>query len=127
MSEKIRLKVVGALWDKLYPKFDKVLDCMNAGNNEIILFCDYSEFDIPIGHNFTRIENDTGDVYSGVVTLMKVTDGFSLLYESIPKGFKTICKFEVADINQLSRIKKLPIVSDWYGSKDYLIFGDTSK
>lgn len=118
----IRLRIVGILKPKLYPRYLKIFNNTHLANNELILFCGYSDFDVPIGHNFTQIKDREGSSYPGTIEFKYATNDFLLPYETITKGFKTICKFQFSDETQLSIVKKLPFISDWYESDEYLFF-----
>jgi hypothetical protein len=98
----IQLKVRGLLSKKLDPLFEKVL-VINETNFEIAAFCDYSFFNIPLNHNFKRISDSNGsEIYNGSYILKKVTQAFLVEYDSIPKGHKSICKFQFIDKHGLN-------------------------
>ena len=122
MPTNIELKVVGILSKKLFLSFGKVLDANKLENNEIILFCDYSSFDIPVGYIFNTIMDSSGSkCFSGNILLRNVSQAFALEFDSIPKGHKTICKFQFAEgIPEV--VKKMSVIDDWYESDMYMIF-----
>jgi len=78
---------------------------------EVIVYCLYSEYDIPLGTIFHRIENMGNQiVYEGEIKLTKLTQQYLKPFDGIPKGWKTICKFKFQDQIPLALIE-LPEVS----------------
>jgi hypothetical protein len=123
--EQFELKVVGILPEKLFTSFGDVLGCNKMTDNEIVLFCDYSRFDIPIGYAFSTIRDSRHVVlYSGSISLEGATQSFALKYDSIPKGHKTLCKFKFKE-GVPESIRTLPTLNDWYGAKTYLILSSS--
>jgi len=124
MTEKIRLKVVGILKQELYPRYSKIFGSTQLGKNDLIIFCDYTSFNISLEHIFTQLETSKGATIQGQIIFKYATNDFLIPLESIPSGFKTICKFEIYSETQLSIVKQLPFISNWYESNEYLFFED---
>lgn len=118
-----QLKVWGLLLKKSVPLFDKILR-INENNFEIAAFCDFSEFDIHLNYNFQKISTHEGNtIYNGRYILKKVTQDFLIEYDSIPKGHKSICKFQFVDKDGFDLIKStIPEISDRDNSDSYFIF-----
>jgi hypothetical protein len=119
-QEIIRLRVVGTLPRKWFPKYDKALTLDKYEKKDSVLFCDFSNFDIPLGFCFKAIRNMTGDeLFRGDIELMSVSQAFAIAFDYIPKGHKTICRFRfktgIPDI-----ISSLPTVEDWYELNTFL-------
>ncbi|MFT4155700.1 hypothetical protein [Parafilimonas sp.] len=120
--QKSKLKIVGIASDDLMRKH-KIFYSKAITPNEILLFCDYSSIDIPIGYEFNFIENSDWTVlFSGTIRLKEITQEFMLPYDQIPKGHKSICKFEFINTNVPKLLLDLPTISDWYESSQYLYF-----
>ncbi len=121
--EKIHLRVSGRLSDKeLMSKFRLVLDYSPSRAWEVVLLCDLSLCDIPIGYGFNRIEDLEGKVvFKGLIVLKKVTQQFVLPFDALPKGWKTICKFEFADQLVPEVIRRLPAASYWVNAQASLV------
>jgi len=78
---------------------------------EVIVYCLYSEYEIPLGTIFHRIENMNNQiVYEGEIKLTNVTQQYLRPFDGIPKGWKTICKFKFQHQIPLALIE-LPEVS----------------
>ena len=116
----IELKVVGRASDGILIQFSSIFN-LPIAQSEIVLFCDFSDCDIPIGYTFKNVDDrENNRKVEGTITLKKVTQQFGRLFELIPEGWKTICLFSFsADLSPL--LLKLPVVSNWYDSKRYLI------
>ncbi|WP_293304156.1 hypothetical protein [Pedobacter sp. UBA5917] len=98
-------------------KIDLVKEVLNLDNfdeSEIIVFCAFSEYEIPIGTVFNFVENMNGYVLiEGKITLIGVTQQFFKPFDAIPKGWKTICKFKF-DMETSSLLTHLPQSPSWY-------------
>jgi hypothetical protein len=117
ISENIRLKVVGIMSNNLLFTFGKLLSFDGKSIDEVVLFCDYSSFDVPIGYSFKTIQDSNASIlYSGSMILVSVTQAYAIAYDSIPKGDKTICMFKFPNTNVPNIIYTLPIVTGWYSS-----------
>jgi hypothetical protein len=117
-----RIKVIGKLKEDLKNNFIKTLDCANQSINQLILLCDYSEFDIPVGHCFTEIVKQDGSVFSCKIILRNVSQQLFFPLEEIPHGWKTVCKFEFIEGRIPYEVQELPILAGWTHSDMYLIF-----
>ncbi|SEM30932.1 hypothetical protein SAMN04488505_10416 [Chitinophaga rupis] len=115
---KEKLKILGRASDSVRAMY---LVRLGIGEREVLLFCDFSEFDIPIGAVFTIVKDMEGDEHLiGEVTLKSVTQGFFLPFDMVPAGHKTLCAFDLGK-EQPKIIQRLSAISDWYESKEYLI------
>ncbi|QJB35666.1 hypothetical protein HF329_31985 [Chitinophaga oryzae] len=112
------LKILGRASDSIRAKYMQVF---NIDKNDVLLFCDFSEFDIPLGTVFTVIEDMEGSKYTVEEAVLKsVSQGFFLPFDMVPRGHKTICLFSfLAGPPEI--IQRLPVISDWYESKGYFI------
>ncbi|MET6997055.1 hypothetical protein [Chitinophaga defluvii] len=121
--ERLWIKVIGNISEDLKVNFFKALDSENLKKNELILFCTYSDFDIPIGHCFTHIKTDEDS--EGIncrVVLKNVTQQFFLPLDEIPHGWKTVCKFEFIEGIIPKEVQQLPVLNGWTQSDSYLLF-----
>ena len=95
----------------------KIFGRSDARNEKyLVLFCDYSEFEIPIGAQFSIIKNDKIIIFSGIITLKKVTQQFFTFMESIPLGWQTICQFEFETKVPEDLRHSIPVVQDWFSA-----------
>lgn len=95
MMELKSIKCLGIIHKNLHSKFAEVLQINHEENSTLCLFCDYSNFDIEIGYEFTKITtSDNPTVFSSRIELIKVSQQWSLPFEYIPRGHWTICKFK---------------------------------
>ncbi|PSL18255.1 hypothetical protein [Chitinophaga ginsengisoli] len=122
--EKARLKVIGRLQKDLNKRFIHGLDLVDLKDNQLILFCDYSEFDISVDYVFTEIiDEQKGEVIPGCHIILKnVSQQFFKPFDSIPHGWKTVCKFEFVNNNIPSVIYELPEVKGWDEIGRHLFF-----
>lgn len=122
--EHTRIKVIGRLDKKLYHLFIDGLDLKNLQSNQVILFCDYSSFDIPVNYLFTKIlDAQKGEsVFDCQITLKSVSQQLLKPFDSIPLGWKTVCKFEVVNDRIPHVINDLPEVKGWTSFDRYLFF-----
>lgn len=122
-EEKIQLIIVGNLDKSLFSDYKETLGCECLTEGEILSFCDYSKYEIPVGYNFNAIKDWEGNVvFNGPIVLEKISQEFFKPYYSIPKGHKTICKFKFLGNEIPKDITSLPVIKDWYESTKYLIF-----
>jgi hypothetical protein len=93
-------------------------------DNILILFCDYSEYDIPIGSIFSCVQKGNDVIYSGNIVLLSVTQEFFSPFDYIPKGWKTICELEFKNGIPVSLKNQIPIIDNWYNpnKEQYRIF-----
>ena len=112
----MELKIIGKPTDNIILDLKKVLEYNpNKNNFEIVLFCDYSEFDIYTGQIFKSIEIlNTQTEFPVLIELLKVTQELFLPFDYIPKGYKTICKFRLLNEMPTQLTTGLPKVKNWY-------------
>jgi hypothetical protein len=122
MSTQI-IKILGIASQSIIKDFAKVLNITNK-QNEIVVFCDYSEYEIPLDTTFNIIKDPIHDlsIEDQNFTLKNVTQQYHKPFTSIPKGHKTICRFEFNSGRVPPIVLNLPIIRDWYGSRQFLIF-----
>jgi hypothetical protein len=112
-NNNLLIVIQGKASDDLIKKwcssFKKTLE-----KNNLLLFCDYSEYEIPKGHNFVSLQRNGVDIFSGTITLKGVTQEFFKPFDCIPKGWKTISEFEFH--NEISEVLKMsiPEIADWF-------------
>jgi hypothetical protein len=79
------------------------------------LFVDYSDFDIPMGTNFTFFSEDEQGNKSHRVNgkLIQITQSWLKPFDQIPSGHKTICEIELDEASLTLLQSKLPTVDSW--------------
>lgn len=93
--------------------------------NQAVVFCDYSNYEFPVGFIFKTVENSFKSIFCETQIVLKaVSQEFAVPYDEIPKGHKTICKFELLVNHASEIIGNLPLVNKWYDSDDYLLFSE---
>lgn len=121
-NEPLCIRVIGRVVDTLVPLFKDSLELNKFAENQVIVFCSHSAFDIPVGHSFTHIKDALGkEVFQGEFLLKNVTQQFHFPLTEIPHGWKTICKFEFGGIVP-EVVKQLPKLDGWYIAEKYLMF-----
>jgi hypothetical protein len=85
--ERIFIRVSGIFSKELIPRFKGILDYSDITINETILFCDYSDFDVPLEHVFNSIEYDNGE---------KLIDGPIVLKKLLSNGQCHMIRYHVA-------------------------------
>lgn len=120
--KSIRIKIIGRLDDEMLLRSLEAFKPSSLGSNEILLFSDYSEFDIPIGYSFDEIVSESGvRTVSGKIKLIGVTQQMQVAFDEVPKGWKTICRFVFLDgIPDI--ISDLPLLKNWEHTDQYLYF-----
>src|SRR5688572_32402570 len=103
----IELKILGKAEKNVCELFSEVMSDNRNLENEIILFCDYSGFDIPVGYVFKKIIDANSNEFSGELILKSVSQQFARPFDMVPMGWKTICKFEIKDIFLLEILNSL--------------------
>ena len=122
-SNNIRLRINGIIDSNVLKQVTSVVKYDANNLSEIIVFCAYSDFDIPQGHKFSQILNVNNEIlYSANFILEGITQEFFKPFDHIPRGFKTICKFKFIDSAVPMAVKSLPIIRNWYDHQSYLIF-----
>jgi len=81
-------------------------------------FCLYSEYEIPIGSNFTSIRNlKTGLSVKIQGRLVDATQQWGLSIDCIPSGSRTLARIEFENEESVIFIKKeMPIIDRWEDS-----------
>lgn len=117
------IKVIGKASKKLQAIFIKSLDSENLKVNELVLFCTYSEYDIPVGYCFTKIKttDDSREINCKII-LRNVSQQLFFPLDDIPHGWKTVCKFEFIDGSIPKEVQELPVLKGWNNSYKYVIF-----
>jgi hypothetical protein len=115
--DSIKIKVVGNASKEVISQYKKAFNCERLNNNLALMFCSFSEFDIPIGQVFNII-NDIEETFelNCQIILKNVTQQFWKPFDSIPSGWKTICLFEFALGEIPDVVQKLPIINGWHDS-----------
>ncbi len=111
------IKIVGKASKNVISQYEKTFSCGSLCNDELLMFCSFSEFDIPIGQVFSLI-NDLEEMHEVKcqITLKNVTQQFWKAFDAIPAGWKTICLFEFESGIIPDVVQNLPIINDWYAS-----------
>jgi hypothetical protein len=119
------LDVLGRMDSKLNYLFRKALELDSLNKRQVVLFCAYSSFDIPVGHTFTYIQDHTkSEVYKGDFVLEAVSQQMCVPIPEITHGWKTVCKFEFSEgIPDL--VKDLREIKGWDSDGRYLTFIDS--
>jgi hypothetical protein len=121
--EPIKIRILGQLSLELYARFVHLLSFEGKDESFIWLFCDRSEFDIPIGTTFRNIETDDGKfVFSGDAVLKVVTQQWAKKLDEIPRGWTTVCGFQFSAKAIPSIVLSLPKLTDLSLSDQFLIF-----
>lgn len=84
----------------------------------VVLFCQFSNYDIKIGTKFTQLTVQGEVKYLGVVTLVKVTQQFDRLLNEIPKGWRTICEFKFDNLEPDKLLDWVPVINSWREGTD---------
>jgi hypothetical protein len=84
----------------------------------IVLFCQFSNYDIKIGTKFTQLTVQGEVKYFGVVTLVKITQQFDRLLNEIPKGWRTIGEFKFDNLEPDKLLDWLPVINSWREGTD---------
>src|SRR5689334_15156974 len=95
--DPMRIKVVGKASKKVISQYKRAFNCGSLSNSDLLMFCSFSGFDIPIGQVFNIIEEleEKNPLHSRII-LKNVTQQMWKPFDSIPAGWKTICLFEFA-------------------------------
>jgi len=119
----MELKIVGRLTESLINSYKNMLDYTSNDNiTDIIVFCDYSKFEIKRNHVFENIWiNKTENVIKCSLVLKSISQEYMLPLESIPIGWKTICRFNVLDKEQIKLFQALPEINEWSESNSFFI------
>jgi hypothetical protein len=118
-----RIKILGIISPIVLENFKEILE-INNKENEMVFFCDYSEYDFSINFTFNTIVNPytLSEVTQQKILLKKVAREPGKPLASIPKGFKTICKFEFIQPPIPDLVYNLSHIDNWYDSNNFLYF-----
>lgn len=124
----LKIQVLGKVSPTALAPFSSLFNTNTINNYDYVAFCGYSEFDIPVGHMFSTIKGgEDGEILilNCRIRLETVTQQFAFSDESIPYGWKTICKFSFVDGVIPEIVCSLPILDSWFeSSHKYLYFSD---
>jgi len=84
----MEIKAVGKASEKVISQFKETFNCGSLSNNEVLMFCSFSEFDIPTGKEFCIIKDIEGkfEINSHII-LKNVTQQLWKPFDSIPSGW----------------------------------------
>ena len=108
----MELRVVGRLPIELITYYKNILEYFYNNTSEIILFCDFSEFAIAKNHLFKHIRINNNIVECPIL-LKSISQEYMLPFESIPIGWKTVCKFEILETGKIELFSQLPEIQEW--------------
>lgn len=117
----MELKVIGRLTTELIWLYKDILEYLpNSTALEIMLFCDFSEFEIHTNHLFQRIQFNE-KIFDCPLLLKSISQEYMLPLEMIPIGWKSICKFEVLQAGKIELFSELPEISQWNESITFFL------
>jgi hypothetical protein len=120
-SNIMELRVVGRLTKDLINKYKDILEYFSNNNaSEIILFCDFSEFEINKNYLFNNIRVNE-NIIACPLLLKSISQEYMLPFESIPIGWKTVCKFEILEADNIKLINSLPEINEWSESNTVFV------
>lgn len=124
----MEVKVLGKCSDSILNDFQAQEIFVGLKANEVILFCDYSNFNIPIYSRFNSVRLKDEIIITDVsINLKEVSQQFFKTYNMIPIGWKTLCRFEFNDEEKLKEIVDiLPEISGWDFSDGLLFFNSSN-
>jgi len=84
-------------------------------SNSLILFFNYSDFDIPMGAKFLYlVDNESREImYPIQGEIVQITQSFLKPFDEIPHGHKTICEIKLDEDSLKLLRSKLPVVDAW--------------
>lgn len=84
-------------------------------SNSLILFFNYSDFDIPMGAKFLYlVDNESKEImYPILGEIIQITQSFLKPFDEIPHGHKTICEIKLDEDSLKLLRSKLPVVDAW--------------
>ena len=92
--------------------------------SQLLLFVDYSNFNIPRGSAFNFYKINENDLWVNCeIVLEYITQEWGKEYLNIPKGHKTICNF--SGIDTIPCLQLLPEADAWKLSDNYLIIANS--
>jgi hypothetical protein len=110
----MKIRVFGIVIDVIEKQIVEALK-LTKQKNSLLFFCDYSDHDFEIGHEFSSISENDQIIYSGLIKLKTVTQQYFKPFEIIPSGWKTICEFEFEESIPSIIRAKIPILESWSG------------
>ena len=118
----IELRTVGKATKDLINKFRNTFPFYQNDKKEIILFCDYSEFEIPQDYIFTSIHvGNKKSIFTSPVILKVISQEYFLRLHSIPIGWKTICLFEINENSDITLFNSLSEINEWSESETFYV------
>jgi len=123
---EVFVRIQGLVSQSSMKKIYEKLRIKEPSGNELLIFLDYSYFDVPIGFNFSYLleASNTKVVFPlNKGEIKYVTQQWGLPFaDGIPSGHTTICsiEFDPQSVNLLR--SKIPIVDTWQGlNKSFLL------
>ena len=117
----MELKVVGRLTPELIQKYKHVLGYSPGSYAlEILLYCDFSEFEIPTNHVFEHIRFNENS-FDCSLLLKRISQEYMLPLEAIPVGWKTVCLFELLTTENSDLFGQLSEITQWSESKIFFV------
>lgn len=110
----VKIDILGMLRSgEVFEKFSKILS-LDISSKQVLLFCDFSEFNIPIGQEFNLMKDIKNDiVFKGKFILKGISQQFEKQFDEIPIGWQTICKFEIIEGDFTKFLNYVPASDDW--------------
>jgi len=119
--DKVSLQIVGVISEDLLKRFASIVN-YKENKNQVVLFCRYSESNIPIGFIFRKIQDvDSGEIFAIEATLKGISQQLRIPWEEVPMGWKTICNFEFKN-NIPKVVSELKRLNDWFDYDKILVF-----
>jgi len=113
MTQSLRLITQGIVSGAVIRELKNSFPKKENSSNTIVLFCAFSECDIPVGSVFTQIWFRQEVLYTGTVMLTKITQQFDRPVDAIPTGWRTVCSFTFEGPVPDVLYKYLPVVQSW--------------
>lgn len=117
---KVYLRLHGAASKKARKLIFSSHKNIEIGLIDNVVFCDYSDFTIPLGQvfNFLIIEETPKIIIPANIKLIWITQQFFKEWEEIPMGWKTICGFEY---EKKDLFERLPVIDAWDTNSKFII------
>jgi hypothetical protein len=111
---KFFLTIQGIASEATQAKILSAVNKIHIPRNCLLVFCDYSDFDIPIGSRFVTLTLSRDKESHEVKAELKfVTQNQGILFDAIPKGHRTICEICFDDASLKLMTSKIPKVDSW--------------
>jgi len=122
------IRIYGIASKKVENLLFNAMGTWKTNSNNCIIFVDFSDFNIPIGTNFTIFsENEDGTVVHNINgELVQVAQQFLKPYGEIPRGHKTICEIRLDDHSVNLIRSRLPTIDSWYDTNKRCLLGTAS-